>query len=123
MIIITRDNGKSTSLPNPVDYEATLTDLNKSAERAGGYVVRKRQRERVWAIAIGWELLTPADVIEIMEATRDEEFTVCFDAPTPTFSATATMYCGPVTMRLTIHNSEDKPDEKRYSLTLDLIEV
>lgn len=123
MIVITDQSGTKHKLPLPCEYSADLTDIDLQAERAGGYLIRNsRVRERVWKINIGWNGLSPQQVMAIMEATKDTEFTALFDAPTPTFCATAKMYCGPVHMEVEIFRDESKPAEKTYILSLSLVE-
>ena len=113
----------STSLPNPITYSVSRSDLDSdnTGRSETGVLQRTRVREGIYKIEAGFKVLK-ADLKTITDAIAPASFSVTFFDPTTSTSPTKTMYAGDRSAKLSSYISESAPGDSFWDLNISLIE-
>ena len=103
-------------LPPPTDYSVQYSDIDSSdtGRSENGDMLRNRIRAAVVKISAGWNMLTQEEADLVLDAVRDESFTVVYYGG----RSSATMYAGDKSLQMVSMDSNGA----RYNVSFNLIE-
>lgn len=106
-----------TELPAPTNYSVQYSDIDSSdtGRAENGVMLRNRIRAGVAKISVSWKMLTQEDTDLVIDAVKDESFTVEYYGG----SAAATMYAGDKSLQLVCIEK----DGARFDVSYNLIEL